>query len=384
MAILSNNMHSKAVKKLEALNRRLLKAGKEAISWTEKEVFIPAYNVWPSHYNEIEHHNLMVPMTEMTFSQKNAIVVDGWTFIGVIDHNEDVIFQIDNSINLETYRYRSVCDHCKSKRIRNKTIILRNASGELKQVGSKCIKDFIGINLDSLVHMIISLDGHKYLDDPDFIPYSSGSHDFHFELPEVLEIAIKHITKYGFSSRSHADAGMDSATRIWSALFKGKTIENIAVTGTAEECISWVKENTDTSSFWMNAKAVFRNGMVSFKTIGIVAAAVFFYLKNKEEQIVASENPSEHFGIPGMRLNLTLFKVFTKSVQIETSYYEGTMYIHTFKDSDDNIFVWKTTSNSLLGFSDNEKVKVRCTIKEHDEYRGIKQTVLTRCKVEAI
>lgn len=384
MAILSNNMHSKAVKKLEALNRRLAKAGKETITWSEKEVFLPAYVVWPSHYNEIEHRDLMVPMTEMTFSQKNAVVVDGWNFLGVVDHINDTIFQIDETVNLEPFRYRAFCDHCNSKRVRNKTIILRNASGELKQVGTNCIKDFVGINLDSLVHMIISLDGHKYLDDPDFLPFSFGSHEFHFELPEVLNVALKTITNHGFSSRSHAEPGKDSASLIWKILFREIPVGDAKAIGNADDCISWVKNINDFSSFWMNAKAVFRNGMVSHKTIGIVAAAVFFYIKSKEQEMVASNSVSEHFGIPGMRLNLNLSKISTKNMYIDTSYYEGTMYIHTFQDDDGNIFVWKTTSNSLLGFSDNEKVKVRCTIKEHNEYRGIKQTVLTRCKVEAI
>jgi hypothetical protein len=72
------------------------------------------------------------------------------------------------------------------------------------------------------------------------------------------------------------------------------------------------------------------------------------------------------------------------------------MKIYKFTDADGNVFVWKTTGSVGEDRTDNigrdyfykpengESVKVSGTIKEHNEYRGEKQTVLTRCKVTLI
>ena len=58
----------------------------------------------------------------------------------------------------------------------------------------------------------------------------------------------------------------------------------------------------------------------------------------------------------------------------------GTTMIVRMTDSDDNIFVWFATSYPDLERGDH--VTITGTIKGHDEYRGAKQTVLSRCKFD--
>lgn len=67
--------------------------------------------------------------------------------------------------------------------------------------------------------------------------------------------------------------------------------------------------------------------------------------------------------------------------------------IHRFADDEGNLLVWKTTAylerideEGFLAFIEHgTRVTLRGTVKAHDEYRGTKQTVLSRCKVaEAI
>lgn len=73
------------------------------------------------------------------------------------------------------------------------------------------------------------------------------------------------------------------------------------------------------------------------------------------------------------------------------SYGSETVYVYKFMDAEDNLLVWKTTCS--LGYYDKkdmwhvvkpgETLKIKGTIKAHDEYKGIKQTVLARCKVSS-
>ena len=56
-----------------------------------------------------------------------------------------------------------------------------------------------------------------------------------------------------------------------------------------------------------------------------------------------------------------------------------TMYVHTFKDADGNVFTWKTRNGVNLNYG--EPVIVKGTVKNHSEYKDEKQTELTRCKI---
>jgi hypothetical protein len=77
--------------------------------------------------------------------------LNGWTFVARLDHSNDtgtIIRMVPNSGELpEKYRTATStsCDHCGHKRYRRDTFVVRNdESGEFKQVGSTCLKDFFG------------------------------------------------------------------------------------------------------------------------------------------------------------------------------------------------------------------------------------------------
>ena len=87
---------------------------------------------------------------------------------------------------------------------------------------------------------------------------------------------------------------------------------------------------------------------------------------------------SKHIGEIGQRLKIKVKYVFTASWDVDSPWGNTTHHIHKFVDADGNIFVWKTTS-----YVDGEygtELVLAGTIKEHTEYNGEKQTVLTRCK----
>lgn len=60
----------------------------------------------------------------------------------------------------------------------------------------------------------------------------------------------------------------------------------------------------------------------------------------------------------------------------------GVQTLYNFVDNDNNIIVWKTSN--WLDLEKDTKVNLKGTVKDHKEYKGEKQTVLTRCKVEVV
>ena len=61
--------------------------------------------------------------------------------------------------------------------------------------------------------------------------------------------------------------------------------------------------------------------------------------------------------------------------------YYGTSTLYTFLN-DENVLVWNSTS-AKVKLEEGEVVYLNGTIKDHKEYKGVKQTVLTRCTIKA-
>lgn len=116
------------------------------------------------------------------------------------------------------------------------------------------------------------------------------------------------------------------------------------------------------------------------------------------QELIKSRTPheasaSEYLGEVGKKL--TIAATLKKSFSFENTfgYQTTTTYIHNFEDAEGNVIIWKTT-NSLIEYTCPEDKPghyeahpfttgvLAGTVKEHSEYKGIKQTVLTRCKVQ--
>src|SRR5664279_593950 len=79
------------------------------------------------------------------------VKLNGWQFVARIDHSQDTgnIVRVVPGQSLPP-RYRDtapICEHCFVKRFRRDSFVLTcTETGESKQVGSQCLKDFTGHN----------------------------------------------------------------------------------------------------------------------------------------------------------------------------------------------------------------------------------------------
>jgi hypothetical protein len=93
----------------------------------------------------------------------------------------------------------------------------------------------------------------------------------------------------------------------------------------------------------------------------------------------APKTASEYVGNIGDKIAATVTFMGVHTYTTHFTYYGETNYIYTFADENGNTLVWKTSKFQEL--NDGEKYTVKGTIKEHNEYKGDKQTALTRCKI---
>ena len=100
-------------------------------------------------------------------------------------------------------------------------------------------------------------------------------------------------------------------------------------------------------------------------------------LKPFVDSLLYGVSESSAIGEIGDRLELELR--VEKAITFDGAY--GNTIMHIFHDASGNEFKWTTSAKQLTIGS---VYKIRGTVKEHTNYHGITQTVLTRCKAELL
>lgn len=101
----------------------------------------------------------------------------------------------------------------------------------------------------------------------------------------------------------------------------------------------------------------------------------------EEARIKAQKAISQHVGQIGEKIAFkgTYVRTGAWDQKSFAGYGMVTMYVHTFKDADGNVFTWRTQNGVCLNYG--ECVDVSGTVKAHSEYKDEKQTEITRCKI---
>lgn len=91
------------------------------------------------------------------------------------------------------------------------------------------------------------------------------------------------------------------------------------------------------------------------------------------ESLVYEEDISEYQGEVGDKVDI----IVTVEKAIALDGYYGPSTMHIMRDYDGNCYVWTTAARSWAAGSEHH---IAGTIKEFKQYKGTKQTILTRCR----
>lgn len=102
----------------------------------------------------------------------------------------------------------------------------------------------------------------------------------------------------------------------------------------------------------------------------------------EQERIEAQKLKSRYVGEIGERITLEAVYEYTAWFTVKGFYGgEDTIYIHNFR-AGDNKLIWKSSKGRPMNIEEGDKIRLVGTVKEHKEYKGEKQTSLTRCRME--
>lgn len=336
--------------------------------------------------------------------------VDDWECIAVMEHTQhgNIIRKINTEMEVPERFYHSddVCEHCGTMRTRKELFVIHNVkTDEWKQVGKSCLKLYTGgLSAEAVAAY---LDGIRFLTGKSTERFGLSDNIRYFKVEDVIGYAVEVIAAYGRYVKTDEDGGGtknmvavmlrrdDLSERIYvlnkyhstrTVSFSEKQFDLDSTSEKVEKIIAYYKSVEPDGEFLHNIQTTLANGYVSRKNIGFVCYLPEGYRRAMEkaeaqkarekahEECVAK---SEFFGEVGKRYTRKI-----ESVECLTSWETQYGYTSIYRINCDGCsLIWKTSSGSLIPCHGEVLDEITFSVKAHNEYRGEKQTEVTRCRV---
>ena len=298
--------------------------------------------------------------------------------------------------DLSAYRHLDGkrCDHCRTQRRRKRSFVVDTAEGT-QVVGATCLRDYFGIDVaaevvwrgfdkiwaallgeavetfgddeglggnggrwqvdanDYLARAIFSVASHGYAK-------SSCDQSTRRDVEDLLNPSSKALAEDPEYAATVYQAG-DRYHRAAAAFLRGWALEHI----------------TGTSDFDHNLRLAAANRGVLPQARGLLCYLPEAYRRARGKAAAEKARqaaPSAHLGGVGERIER---EVVVESVKVTDGYY-GARSIVRFRDTEGNVMMWFKAG--YFEPAPGAQGKLRGTVKKHDEYRGVKQTVVQRCR----
>lgn len=383
-----------ALAKIEAANKRLERAGiTERFEVTTRPVIVERTRHGNGGLTWVDREERI----ELTLNRPD-ISYGGWTFVASVDATDaGMITRVAPGQDLGGWRPKDLrCDHCNQVRQRTATYIVRDEQGNTRQIGSGCLRPFLGVTPGALWALEYEPEIGEGYDAPE-----PGERDWGAgrvaDAREMIALALAVSdggTDYVSRSRAEILERASTADRVFSVIeppqraedrrgweaIKAKADEYIA-DGTVEKVIEAGRNIEGDGDYAENMRVVLANEHVSYKHLGLAVSAVGVWSRNQER--AARNAPVAKGFVADVGEKITGTKATVVTVKhMDNPYQRG---------AENTLVVFRTESGHLVKWfaSGRKNFKVGevgeftgGTVKKHDQYKDQDQTVVVRVKFE--
>ena len=360
------------------------------------------------HYEEIEE--VIRPVVSESGERMSAVFVvvdvDGiakvndWEFIARIEHTAsgNIIYKALHDVEIPEryYTCSPYCEHCNSIRHRVDTYLVRNViTNEIKQVGKSCLQEFTSGMSASFAAYLASVRELFQTAQSRNIPLNA-KRVYSIDTSLALQCAVEVVRIFGyipvtesqttttkerlihwFNVYTHRNDDRQILSSMKRNQFNPESVEIVDMAGKVKDCIL---SCTDNSEYMHNLKVILNMPYIGYQHFGLIASAIpTYYRMIAKMSDVNNSSPSEYVGNIGDKISIQIDDIscITSWDTCYDGYHTVTTYLYKILDEDSNEFIWKTSKNLNL----DTCAAIAGTVQKHAEYNGVKQTWLTRCKV---
>ena len=383
------------LEQVDKLNKRVMKLGLDPIIVEEIGHFDKTIK-----YNDLgfyRREEITIRYVEVQITGKSP-KFDGWTFIATIEHEKASknLIKCIPGIDLD-YKYRDAppdCHHCNTHRWRIKTYVCRHDDGKEIQVGSTCVKDFLGHKSPESIawqcEMLGKIREMLYNPDMDEDDYKVPRSAMRIPTKELFQIAAQSIREHGWISKSKAWEQPDvypcsTYDDVMELMFpppteRSKIDINMDDTKLAYGAMQWASalhpdKAGKFSDYEYNINVLAKESSIGISELGLAASIVGVW-KMKLDKMKQNKGPkrlNEYFGEVKKRYDLELTVKSISGFDGEWGY----TTIYKMRDQENRAFSWFSTSQKV-SLEEGETYKCKATVKKHQDWNDWKETILTR------
>lgn len=362
----------------------------------------------PFGYNQIGNHeeSIKIDGRDMFYTvfeyevYGDSPTINGYTFQAKIEPmesnegNVNMVHTYNSERDFSEYRTATLtCEHCHTNRFRNFYFLISNdTTNEFKMVGHNCLANYIDLpNAEGIATFYADflVSEETFLDDEETEEYYGSRRDYTFSVVDFLAFAVMEVEANGYVSVKNETMERSStkACVVSQFLSDGKygkpSLDQIA---TAEKIASYIKESfsakRNTNEYENNVLTLLNIGRMKTNHAGYIVSLVPVYHKLTTEAVATEDKPvSNHMGEVGQKLE-NINATFTRYGTC-AGFRGGVTHIYTFTTDEGNVLVW--FSSTIIKADVNDKVVItKATVRDHTEYKGVKQTNILRAKVQVL
>ena len=379
-------------KELDKLNKKLAAYGSRVSVISEKHTFVERQYNEDIYYagGEIDRTGIfpkvVVKGLQVVLSEPDILGKEGVEFLGTVTYKNNIpsIYSVKEDIfGLVNIDAKDACDHCNTIRERVKYFYFREDNA-IKKIGSTCVKEWMGFDLEAVFSAVQNF---EY-----FINAMNNEKEYQSTSAPIENVisALAEATN-NFQSCWEKIVIKDKVESI----LKDKRHEytyNVSDEQIEEIRVRWNIKPTNGFEFNIVSALMREDRLtpyVPFESLGVACWAIHNVLYKVAEVVV--EESGKFIGNIKERINFT-------GMMKKVHGYDGAYgYVNVYViESEEGLLKWSTSNSQEyelanmynmelntvrnLLTTDGVKVNMVGTVKSHDVYDNVKQTVVTRCK----
>jgi len=335
---------------------------------------------------------------------------NGWRFVATLDHHTEgnVIRAYDTELTIpEKYKTCGpTCEHCNRIRTRKDTFLVYNdETKEFKQVGKTCLQEFTnGLSAENIAFFVSIYEQfeqsggysgpsfNRYIDVEDITRYAfecykhwgyqKSRNSLEGDVPIGYRSTSDRVTDYYYIKRAFPKDRERLQKEMDEVGFNANSEDSVA---NATAALEWIRGIEDLDNEYIrNLHVIASDRYTDYRSLGILVSLTTAYNRHigqlaayeaKQKKAEEEKKASEHVGNINDKIEVAC-KDFTCVSSWDGMY--GMTFLYKFTDANGNVFIWYASSSVQ---DEDRVISVKGTIKDHSEYNGLKQTVLTRCRV---
>jgi len=325
--------------------------------------------------------------------------INGYTFLAKIEPIEstNLIHSHNTEYNFSAYRTAELtCQHCNVNRYRIFYYLIKSESGNVKMVGRNCLANYMGLpDAEQIATFYESfiIESNEFESEDDYMG-GNGQHSKWINLIDFLTIAKIVISESGYASQKSVEERINSIStkNVVQNEFYNTNSDRIRLTESdkketktiIESVKSHLREKLESSEYNLLTNyehtilSLIESEYMTIQHAGYIVSIIPFYNRINEIKFENSERAESNWiGSEGQKVE-NIEATLSYQNEIESQY--GITYLYKFVDNIGNVLTWFSSRNMFIENGDNLTI-LKATVKKHDIYNNVKQTIITRAKL---